>query len=61
MLLQLACGGERQEAVLAAAQQRRQGREHTGGGAMLLSIAGTTFSNMRTFNDRLIDATGPPT
>ena len=28
---------------------------------MLLSIAGTTFSNMRTFNDRLIDATGPPT
>jgi hypothetical protein len=44
VLLQLACGGERQEAVLAAARQRRQAHERTGGGAMLLSIAGSSHN-----------------
>ncbi len=54
VLLQLSCGGERQEAILSAAKVRQagesNGKEATGGGAMLLCIAGSshnTFAGVR--------------
>ncbi|KAL4420912.1 hypothetical protein ABPG77_001253 [Micractinium sp. CCAP 211/92] len=51
---QLSCGGERQEAILSAAKVRQagesNGKEATGGGAMLLCIAGSSHN---TFADVL--------
>lgn len=43
-LAQLSCGGERQERVLAAARVQQAGHERTGGGAMLLCIAGSSHN-----------------
>ena len=48
MPLQLSCGGERQEAILAAAKVRQAGEQDgeaaSGGGSMLLCIAGSSHN-----------------